>query len=29
LAVQELDGPNKDDPEVQALWAAMRKAGGK
>jgi hypothetical protein len=29
LAIQDLDGLEKDDPEVQALWAAMRKAGGK
>jgi hypothetical protein len=29
LAIQNVDGLKKDDPEVQALLAAMRKAGGK
>ena len=29
LAVDTLDSMKKDDPEVQALWDAMRKAGGK
>lgn len=29
LAVESLDSMKKDDPEVQALWDAMRKAGGK
>ena len=29
LAVDTLNTMKKDDPEVQALWDAMRKAGGK
>jgi len=29
FAIQDVDGLKKDDPKVQALWAAMRKAGGK